>query len=221
MTVTPGDNGAGGPSASTSDTAGQQPQPTGQAPARIVSLMSSLEQDQRLDGPGRGLSNLAGTVVRSPRVARALRGTWLGHALHPLLTDFPLGAWMSASFLDLFGGTDARRPAQRLVGFGLLAALPTVAAGLAEWRETAGGARRVGVAHAAVNTTATGLYGSSWLARRRGWHRAAVGLGVGGGLVATAGGYLGGHLTLVRKIGTTDADFGSDGAIGPVGTDGR
>ena len=123
---------------------------------------------------------------------------------------------MSASFLDLFGGAGARRPAQRLVGFGLLAAVPTAAAGLAEWRATGGGARRVGVVHASVNATATLLYCSSWLARRRAAHRTAVALGVLGGLVATTGGYFGGHLSLVRKIGTTDAAFGPDGEVLPA-----
>jgi uncharacterized membrane protein len=154
--------------------------------------------------------------VRSPAAENALRGAWLGHALHPLLTDFPLGAWMSASFLDLFGGAEARRPAQRLVGFGLVAALPTVAAGLAEWRETGGGARRIGVVHAAVNSTATLLYGSSWVARRLGSRRSAVALGVAGGIVATTGGYFGGHLSLVRKIGTADDAFGPDWNVVPA-----
>ena len=170
-----------------------------------------LEADDRIDGAAGVLQAVADGVVRSDGLDRALRGSWLGHALHPLLTDFPLGAWMSASFLDLFGGRDARGPAQRLIGFGLLAATPTIAAGLAEWRGTRGGARRVGVVHAAVNATATVLYGSSWLARRRGSHRLAVGLGVGGGVVATLGGYIGGHLSLVRKIGTSDPRFGADG----------
>jgi uncharacterized membrane protein len=172
--------------------------------------MRRLEDDSRLDEPAERLEAIADAVVRSPTAADALRGVWLGHALHPLLTDFPLGAWMSASFLDLFGGHNARRASQRLVGFGLLVALPTAAAGLAEWRDTTGGARRVGVVHAGINSTATVLYGSSWLARRRRAHRTAVVLGVGGGVVATLGGYFGGHLTLVRKIGTADPSFGAD-----------
>jgi hypothetical protein len=57
------------------------------------------------------------------------------------------------------------------------------------------------------------LYGSSWLAGRRGRRSFAVGLGVGGGVVATLGGYVGGHLSLVRKVGTADRRFGTDAAI--------
>lgn len=192
-------------------TAGVQQDASGTAPGGLVALLRQIERETRLDGPAHGLESVAGAVVRSPGMANALRGTWLGHALHPLLTDFPLGAWMSASLLDLVGGPEARKPAQRLVGFGLLAAVPTMASGLAEWQATGGGARRVGVVHAAVNTTAFVLYGSSWLARRRDAHRLAVGLGVGGGVVATVGGYLGGHMSLVRKIGTTDRAYGRDG----------
>ena len=109
---------------------------------------------------------------------------------------------MSASLLDFVGGRDARRASRRLIGFGLLVAAPTAASGLAEWQATSGGARRVGVVHAGVNTTATVLYASSWLARRRGRHGVGVVLGVAGGLSATLGGYFGGHLSLVRKVGT-------------------
>ena len=191
-------------------TAGHQDEAPGRTPGALVAAMRRIEDDSRLDGFAGRLEAVAGAVVRSPTTADALRGVWLGHALHPLLTDFPLGAWMSASFLDLFGGERARPASQRLIGFGLLVALPTAAAGLAEWRDTGGGARRVGVVHAGINSTATLLYGSSWLARRRGAHRTAVTLGVGGGVVATLGGYFGGHLTLVRKIGTSDASFGPD-----------
>lgn len=183
--------------------------PPGRAPASLVTGLRRIEADGRLDGVADVMAPLADALVCSPRAADALRGTWLGHALHPLLTDFPLGAWMSASFLDLFGGRGARGPARRLVGFGLLAAAPTVAAGLAEWQSTAGEARRVGVVHAAVNTTAIVLYGYSWLARHRHAQARAVVAGVAGGLVATLGGYLGGHLSLVRKVGTADPAFGS------------
>jgi hypothetical protein len=67
-----------------------------------------------------------------------------------------------------------------------------------------GPARRVGVVHAAVNTTALGLYASSLASRLVGRHRLAVGLALAGGVTATVGGYLGGHLSLVLKVGTAD-----------------
>ena len=194
-------------------TAAPQAPPSGPAPPAVVGLLRRLESAPVLDAAGRPLAAVAGAALRSRAVADGLRGTWLGHALHPLVTDFPLGAWASASFLDLFGGRDARPAARRLVGFGLLATLPTVASGLAEWQAVSGrGSRRVGVVHAAVNSAATVLYGCSWVARRRGRHGRAVALGVGGGVVATVGGYFGGHLALVRKLGAADPAYGPDAA---------
>ncbi|MGH9152629.1 MAG: hypothetical protein ACRD03_09575 [Acidimicrobiales bacterium] len=95
---------------------------------------------------------------------------------------------------------------------------PVDASGLAEWQAVGGrGSRRVGALHAGVNTGATLLYAWSWLARRRGAHARAVALGVGGGVVATVGGYLGGHLSLVRKLGSADPAFGPDPAGPPPG----
>ena len=118
---------------------------------------------------------------------------------------------MSASLLDLFGGKPARPAATGLVGFGVAMALPTAAAGLAEWRSAGRVSRRVGVVHAAVNTSALALYMASFLARLRGKHRRGVLLGLAGGGAGWAGGYLGGHLSLVRKIGTADPSFGPAG----------
>lgn len=164
-----------------------------------------------------GLSRVADAVLATPARRDAWRGAGFGHALHPVLTDFPLGAWMSATLLDLVGGRGARRASRRLVGFGLLAAVPTAVAGLAEWQASSGAARRVGVVHVAVNGTATTLYGWSWLARRRGCHPKGVVLAVAGGVFATLGGYLGGHLSLVRKIGTADPALGDEFEIRSFG----
>src|SRR6185437_10340056 len=50
------------------------------------------------------------------------------------------------------GGTDL------LVAAGVVAAVPTAAAGLNDWSDTAGPETRVGLVHAAVNTTAMSLY---------------------------------------------------------------
>ena len=47
-------------------------------------------------------------VPRGP-VKDLLAGTWLGHPLHPALTDLTIGAWISAGLLDVFGGEESRR----------------------------------------------------------------------------------------------------------------
>lgn len=128
-------------------------------------------------------------------VRDALGGRWLGHPLHPLLTDLPLGAWMSASLLDVLPGARQDPAAEKLIAFGLLTALPTVAAGWSDWLHADTPERRVGVAHAAANGTAATLYLGSFVARKLNRRRLGIALGIGGGLVAIVGGYLGGHLS--------------------------
>jgi hypothetical protein len=120
-------------------TAGRQRPAPGAAPHALVGGMLRVERDARLDRGAARLERLAGPLVRTPPLAAALRGAWLGHALHPLLTDFPLGSWMACSFLDLFGGPEAGGAAQRLAGVGVLTAVPTVAAGLSSGRRPKGG----------------------------------------------------------------------------------
>jgi uncharacterized membrane protein len=175
-----------------------------QVSSPFVPLIRGMEEAQGLDKAAERLSPLADALVRSPRVRDALRGAWLGHAVHPLLTDLPLGAWMCTTLLDVTGGPESRRAAQRLLGFGLAAAVPTVLTGLAEWQATEGPARRVGAAHANSNVVAVSLYGLSLLARRRNRHGVGVALGITGGLVTLFSGYLGGHLSFVDKVGTGD-----------------
>ncbi|HEX9993884.1 MAG TPA: DUF2231 domain-containing protein [Acidimicrobiales bacterium] len=166
------------------------------AQSRLYRTAVRLEDAAAQDGPVGVLAAAARRTVTGPRRRSVLGGRWLGHALHPLLTDVPLGTWMSASFLDLAGGRAARPAAQRLVAAGLVASLPTVAAGLSDWTVTTRGQQRVGVVHAAANTAALGLYAASLVARRRGRHPAGVGLGLLGATAASVGGFFGGHLAL-------------------------
>jgi uncharacterized membrane protein len=176
-------------------------------PDGLVDLVQGLEGNAALDRPARVLETVANAVAPEGPRRDVLQGSWLGHALHPLLTDLPLGMWMSASLLDLIGGQRARPAATRLVGAGIAAAVPTAATGLAEWLDAEPASRRVGVVHANLNSLALGLYVGSFVARRRGRHGRAVLCGFAGGLSALAGGYLGGHLSIARKVGTRDSRF--------------
>ena len=137
----------------------------------------------------------SGGVVADPHLASLLQGEWLGHPLHPMLTDLPIGFWTSASVLDLIGGKSMRPAAQRMVALGVLCVPLTAAAGLADYPgfKSAGG-RRVAAVHAVGNVSATGVYLVSWLARRRGHHRLGAVLALGGATLATVAGLLGGHL---------------------------
>jgi uncharacterized membrane protein len=173
----------------------------------LVPIVQRVESAATLDAVADRLTPLAAPTVSSDRVRGWLRGDWLGHAVHPLLTDLPIGAWTSTNLLDLFGGRRSRPAAEALLVFGLATATPTAVTGAAEWLATTGGRRRVGVVHALCNLTAFGLYGASFVMRRRGRHRMGVGLGLLGGATASVGGYLGGHLTVARDVGTRDPAF--------------
>lgn len=125
----------------------------------------------------------------------------LGHPLHPVLTDLPIGFWTSAWVLDLIGGDEHAPAAELLVGLGLLSTVPTIATGAADWRSLPRRDKTIGLLHAASNVTATALYAASYLARRRGERRRGVHLGHLAASAATLGGYLGGELVFTRRAG--------------------
>jgi len=168
---------------------------------QLHALVEHLEHDIRLDTPADALQDKVRRAIPAGRFKDALSGTWLGHPLHPMLTDLPIGFWTSAWVLDIVGPRRYRDAARMLVGLGVLSALPAAASGAADWSDTTGGSRRVGVVHAAANGSAVALYLGSWWARRRGRHARGVMLGMAGAAAATVGGYLGGHLVQGRGVG--------------------
>jgi nitrite reductase/ring-hydroxylating ferredoxin subunit len=118
------------------------------------------------------------------KVARPLAGA-VGRAVRPRMS----------ALLDAAGGPAAEGAADLLVAAGVVAAVPTAAAGLNDWSDTVGPQTRVGLVHAALNTTALSLYLASLVARARGRRRAGQALGLAGLGVLTGGAYLGGHLS--------------------------
>jgi nitrite reductase/ring-hydroxylating ferredoxin subunit/uncharacterized membrane protein len=179
---------------------------------RLRYQVDRIERSPRLDPLVGALETFWGRVLPRGRAKDVLHGTWLGHPLHPVLTDVPIGAWASALLLDLTGGERSRRAAQALTGAGVLAAIPTAATGAADW--TALGTferpKRVGAVHAVANGTATVLYAASWQARRKGRHTKGRLLGAAGAAFLGAGGYLGGHLAYRNAVGV-DHTHGDSG----------
>lgn len=162
---------------------------------------------ERLDAPAGAAAKAVAQVVGQGGLKDLLSGTRLGHPLHPLLTDIPIGTLASATVLDLVAGERGEHAAGILVGLGLLSALPTAAAGAADWSDSYGPDQRVGAVHAVANVIGLGLYGWSLRARRRGDRRTGTGLGLAGMTAMAVGGYLGGYLAHSRGVGVNNAFY--------------
>lgn len=184
-----------------------------ETPPTIVRLTLKLEEATGLDGAVRALEPYIRKAFGSGQRGALLRGDWLGHALHPIMTDLVIGSWTSASVLDVAGGPGAAVPARRLVAAGLLAVGPTAWTGWAEWSEAGPREKRVGLVHAVTNGAAIGLYAASYAARRQGRHDTGARLAAVGGAVLGVGGYLGSHLAQARKVGSHHPAF--DAVPGP------
>ncbi|MBK5221453.1 MAG: DUF2231 domain-containing protein [Acidimicrobiia bacterium] len=192
----------------------------------LGAMVQRLEADARLDSLGRKIAERVQPLTEGDPGA-ALRGDWLGHALHPLLTDLPIGCFTSAFMLDLVGGTSSRKASQRLIGLGLVATVPTMVTGAVDYSEASDDPRirRVGVVHGVGNLVGGLLYFRSWRSRRRDHHMRGVMWGALGGGVVSFTGYLGGHMAFaggssVEERGTTDRTASSDGPTVDLTADG-
>jgi nitrite reductase/ring-hydroxylating ferredoxin subunit/uncharacterized membrane protein len=171
-------------------------------------LAERIEDIQQLDGAGRALKSLVDRYIpERSELKDLLSGTWLGHPLHPVLTDVVVGAWTSSLLLDLVPGRRTRKASDRLVDAGILAAAPTALAGLSDWTDTWGRTRRVGLVHASANVVALYLYVSSSLARKRGRRLRGRWLSATGFGMVTIAAYLGGHLSFGKGVGVDHTAF--------------
>lgn len=154
------------------------------------------------------------------RVRDFLHGTWLGHPLHPVLTDVPVGSWTAAAVLDIASVVgDGRAPTTRARGadaaiaVGLAGAVAAAVAGMTDWQHTGGAARRTGLVHALLNSAALAMYAGSLALRRSGRRPAGRGVALAGFGVMLASAYLGGRLVYHDRVGVDHAerDGGPDG----------
>ncbi|HYO35838.1 MAG TPA: Rieske 2Fe-2S domain-containing protein [Geodermatophilus sp.] len=142
-------------------------------------------------------------VLKPGVVKDALHGTWLGHPLHPVLVQVPVGSWASAGLLDAI--PPLRPAATVLIGTGVAMSVPAALSGAADWSEQEVGVRRLGALHAVSNTVALGLYVGSLAARARGRGTLGRVLAYAGLGVATGSAAVGGHMSYAQSSGASHA----------------
>jgi nitrite reductase/ring-hydroxylating ferredoxin subunit/uncharacterized membrane protein len=168
-----------------------------------MQIVHRLERAHALDAVSDKMQGFVYGVLKSQRLKDLLHGTGLGHAVHPVLVQLPVGSFVSAAILDLMPGQS--RAATTLVAVGTASALPAATTGWADWSEMTKDRRRVGLVHAATNGVAITLYAASLVARLRGRTARGKAFAFAGLTVAGAGAYLGGHLAYAQAGGTNQA----------------
>jgi nitrite reductase/ring-hydroxylating ferredoxin subunit/uncharacterized membrane protein len=175
-------------------------------------LIKAIERQDFLDQAGDTIQPVIANLFKTAGqdVKNFLHGIWLGHPIHPALSDVPLGSWSTALVFDLMQSISGRKELSRCaniaISVGLVGALGTAMTGLADWSATSGRARKIGLIHGLLNTGATCLYGMSLLFRsRRRSGPTGIGLSLLGYTAATVAAYLGGHLVYDEKIGVNHA----------------
>jgi uncharacterized membrane protein len=159
---------------------------------RPFDQISVLEQASALDGAAKVLATISAAVRSRPQLAGALAGEPFGHSAHPMLVQIPIGAWVSAGWLDCLPRTE--RSAAVLTAIGVAAALPAATAGIVDYGGLDSRGKRVAVVHAAANTISLACQVASLRDRLNGRLRRGQWVGFAGTLTLSLGGVLGVHL---------------------------
>lgn len=178
------------------------PHPDG--PGRVLTAVDNLERSTVLDPVMSSVRRSVQSLPLDEQARDVLHGRWLGHPVHPLLVQIPIGTWTSAAVLDLLPGR--RFAPGLLVATGLVAALPAAVTGWIDWADMRKPQMRVGLVHAAMNSAAVGLYAASLAARLRGRSLRGRALGYAGLTAVGLGGALGGHLAYRQAAAVNHAE---------------
>ncbi len=167
--------------------------------------------DRLSDAFQQGIKVVIGSNRKPPRRFKTLlHGTWLGHPLHPAITDVPIGAWLLAGLFDVLWlaapsqNQWAARGAEWLVIVGIVGAVGAAVTGMADWSDTYGAERTVGLYHGALNTLALVLFIISAVLRftvDTGISIPAAVIGFVGIAVMLVAAYLGGDMVFGKGTG--------------------
>ncbi|HEX3825087.1 MAG TPA: Rieske (2Fe-2S) protein [Mycobacteriales bacterium] len=170
----------------------------------VTDAVDRLENAGQLDPVVNAVRNLVRAALGSQRVRDTLHGVWLGHPLHPPLTDVPIGTWSAAAILDALPGTGAA--SATLITAGCVGYVPTILAGWADWAELHPQQQRVGLVHAAAGAAAFSCYVGSLAARAKGSSLRGKVWAYAGFALMSATGYLGGHLAFRQAAGVNHVE---------------
>jgi len=174
------------------------------------SVMNAIAQQEWLDAAGDKIQPAVINTFKAggkagQKIKNFLHGTWLGHPLHPIITDVPVGSWSAAVVLDameLFGQKKYKPGADAAVAIGLVGAVGAAVSGLTDWTGTTKEKRSIGLMHGIMNLSATALYATSYYIRKnKGSRKTAIGLAMLGYGITSAAAYLGGHLVYAEQVG--------------------
>lgn len=188
-------------------------------------VLSALTDQPALDALAeplsRGVRRMYEAAGPAGQAAKnALHGVWLGHPLHPVFTDIPIGAWTTGLVLDAVASTRhdpaMARAADVAIAVGLAGAAAAAVTGLTDWSETSGTSRRTGLVHGLLNIAATTLYAAAYVLRRSGSRSSGQTCALAGYGVALGAAYFGGDLVYDQRIGVTHAAIDAPGEFTDV-----
>jgi nitrite reductase/ring-hydroxylating ferredoxin subunit/uncharacterized membrane protein len=178
--------------------------------------------DRISDGLQNAVKAVIGSNRKPPRRFKTLlHGTWLGHPLHPAITDVPIGAWLLAVIFDIVwlvspaANVWAARGAEVAVIVGILGAIGAAVTGLADWSDSYGAERTVGLYHAGLNSLALIVFiisAALRLGTSDGGSVAGVALDIVGLVSVLVAAYLGGDMVFDKGVAVnhTAWEAGSD-----------
>ena len=133
------------------------------------------------------------------RIKDFLNGVWLGHVLHPVLVNIPLGSWTATTFFDLAwlnNPSEANaQAADATLWIGMAGAVGSAVTGLTNWVDTDGPDQRTGMLHGLINGSVTALNLTSGILRLTGQRKTAVALASLAYAASLYSAYLGGELS--------------------------